>query len=508
MKRLAAVFCLLTPLVLSQDAGTDTEFKGRVESLVEFMKKTTQSKPTQAWTGTIRKTIERKGTFVPAEYDELKLDLKVYGAGRGSELRLVEILPHGSFVNEGDIIARLETKGIDKQIVSDRMSLARAEMGMRQEEEKSRMKSDTDAEALTRAEVDSSRATKKLRGYREHEKRFNEESERMSVQYRSHRLEDQKDELDQLEKMYGEDELVDATEEIVLKRSRRNFARSQQSRDLSEARRLYNKEWFFEWREEDLEREAQRKASALERVRKSQAMGRERTEADLKKKRWDLQQQKDRFADLERDRAQFVIRAPRRGILLHGAADKAPWGRMKKGGTLRNRTVFATVADPKKFKVKTDIPEADILTLKSGTAVEVSPVAAADLKFMGRLEVDYLPAKGNVFPATIRLGKVGTRLRPGLTCTVKVIVEEERDAVLVPKTALIEKDGETIIRCAKTQDSAIEFRKVRTGVSDGTNIAIRDGVVAGEYIVVPQGAAKGGTGQGGGNRKRKMHKSK
>jgi multidrug efflux pump subunit AcrA (membrane-fusion protein) len=473
--RLAILVCLLASLGLSQEGPVMTASK------------TQPSQPSiAAWKGTIRTTVERDGTFVPSEATEIKLDLKAH-TGRVT-LRLVEVLPHGSFVNQGDVIARLDTEAIDKRIKTDRMALDSSEMSMRHTDASNRAKAAKAAESLAKSERSSARAAKKLRGYREHEKKNNEESERISILYRRHRLEDQKDELDQLEKMYGEDELVDATEEIVLKRSRRNYARSVANNELSDKRRIYDKEWYRHWREEDYETDAQTKAASLQRLLESQQRSRERLAIDMAKKRYDLDEQRRRFADLQRDREQFVIRAPRRGILLHGKADAAPWGRLEKDSMISNRKVFATVADPKKFQVKTTITEKDILRLKSGTAAEVVPTAAPKLKLVGRLQVEYLPLKGGVFKATVHLGKGNVRLRPGFACKVNVIVEEERDVVLIPKTALLNKQGAKVVRCAKVAGGPFVERKVVTGLSDGKNIAIRDGLAEGEFVVAPAAA--------------------
>jgi multidrug resistance efflux pump len=433
-----------------------------------------------AWKGTIRKTLERDGTFVPAEANELKLDLEGY---RG-ELTIVDVLPHGSFVNEGDIVVRLDTTAIDQKLEEEAMALERADMALRHAQEGARLRAEADAEGLARAETGSNRAAKRLRGYREYEKRFNEENERLSIQQREYGLENRKDELDQLEKMYEEDELVDATEEIVLKRARRDYAQSQALRDLSEQRRVYDKDWYEAWREEDLIVDAENKARELDRVRKQQAMAREKGDSELLEKRYQLEQQKKKVEELKRDKERMTVRSPRRGILLHGTAEDAPWGRLEKGGQLKNRTTFATVADPRKLKVATTIAEADVLKLKSGTAVEVTPVAAEDLKMVGRLEVEYLPQKGNVYKATVLLGQADLRVRPGFSCKAVVVLEEERDAVLVPKTALIQRDGATVVRCAKVQGGPFEERPVVTGICDGKNVVIREGVTPGEIVAV------------------------
>jgi multidrug efflux pump subunit AcrA (membrane-fusion protein) len=434
----------------------------------------------------MRKTLDRDGTFVPADAAEIRLDLDSWKG----ELTVAEAVPHGSFVNEGDILVRLDTTSIDQKIEEDGMGLARAEMGLRHAEEGARLRAEADAEAMRRAETASDRAAKKLRGYRELEKRFEDETERLQIQSRNFGLENQKDELDQLEKMYAEDELVDATEEIVLKRSKRGYAQAQAWASLNEQRRVYDKEWYYAWREEDYVVEADNKARQLERLKKNQAMGKERSDTDLEKTRYDLAQQKKKFDELRRDREKFTIRSPRRGILLHGAPDEAPWGRIEKGSAIKGKTVFACVADPKKMKVTTTIAEADILKIKTGTAVEVVPAAADDAKMIGRLEVEYLPQKGNIYKGTIQLGQTDLRVRPGFACKATVILEEERDAVLVPKTALIDRDGNKVVRCGKAEGGPFEERQVVVGICDGKNVVIREGIEVGEYVAVEQAKTK------------------
>jgi multidrug efflux pump subunit AcrA (membrane-fusion protein) len=430
--------------------------------------------------GTIRKTLDREGTFVPADAAELRLDLE----GWRGELTVVEALPHGSPINEGDIAFRLDTVAIDQKIEEDGMALVRAEMGLRQAEEQARLRAEAEAEALRRSETAAERAAKKLKGYRDLEKRFDEEGERLQIQQREFGLENQKDELDQLEKMYSEDELVDATEEIVLKRSRRGFAQSQAWRNLSEQRRVYDKEWYYPWREEDLVVDAENKARELERLKKNQAMAKEKSDAELEKTRYDLAQQKKKFEELKRDREKFTVRSPKRGLLIHGAPEDAPWGRIEKGSQLKPKVVFACVADPKKMKAATTIAEADILKIKTGTAVEVTPVAAEDAKMIGRIDVEYLPQKGNVYKATVQLDQTDMRVRPGFACKAVVILEEERDAVLVPKAAVVDRDGKTIVRCAKAQAGPFEERQVVAGICDGKNVVIREGIAEGEYVAV------------------------
>ncbi|MDH3590661.1 MAG: hypothetical protein OER88_02190 [Planctomycetota bacterium] len=434
-----------------------------------------------AKTGTVRRTMDSTGTLVPANAAAIRLDLKVYDARSG--LRLIEVLDHGTFVNEGDVIARIDPTAIDRMLKRDRMSLDRTELDMRHAEEKERMQAEQEAEQLQKAETDAARAEKKLKGYREHEMKFTEESERLSKQARRNRVDDQKDELEQLEKMYGEDELVDATEEIVIKRSRRNFARSTASQDLGERRRKYTKEWYYHWSEEDLVRNAKVRGASLARLRRSQEMSRERRSMEMEHKRFGLARQRERFADLQKDREQFVVRAPRGGILLHGEADAVPaamtW---KRGATVRNRAIILSVAGQRAYKAVTKIAEKDVLSIPAGAAVEVAALLAPKRKMMGRLQVEYLPKKGGMFDATVTLAKQELRLRPGLSAKVIIVLEEERDAVTVPSGCVIDKGGKKWVMAGAAKDGPFVKREVTVGVSNGKRTAIRSGLKNGEFV--------------------------
>ena len=415
--------------------------------------------------GTIRKTLSAKGTFAPADPAELKLDLKSY---RG-DLRLVNVKEHGALVNAGDIIARIDTEGIDRKIVSDRMALERAELDFANAQEKRRMSDEKDQAKLARAQRDLKQAQTKLDGFIKHEKDHRDESERQSIMSRKYRLEDQQDELVQLEKMYSEDELVDATEEIVLKRSRRRFAQSKARDDLYNRRRLYRKEYYEVWKEEDLHLDVESKNRSLAHTKRSQEMAAHKAKLDMASKQYGLKRTRERFADLENDRKQFVIRAPAAGMLLHSGTA------MKEGSTLRNRSVFAKIAG-KQLKVTTTILEKDILSVKNGTASEVEPTAKKDAKIMGRLSVKPLPVKGT-FGAEVAISGASRDLKPGMTCKVVLILDEARDVVLVPKSAVREVEGKKVVELVSG-----EKRAVVTGITDGKDIEIKEGLQVGEKV--------------------------
>ncbi|MHC4953674.1 MAG: efflux RND transporter periplasmic adaptor subunit [Planctomycetota bacterium] len=432
--------------------------------------------------GTLRVSVRIDGVFHPADPAELKLDCETFQG----PFKLEMIAPHGSWVNKGDIVARIDRKAYTDALERETMAMERAEMDMRHHLEKLRMDEEKDAEKLARARRESHRATKRLQGFRELEKAFTEESERLTAQSREHGMERAKDELTQLEKMYSEDELVDATEEIVLKRQRRSYARALANYDLWQRRRKYNKEWYEVWREEDYVTAAESKEAALRRAVRDAELSKERVAADLKKRKHSLTKKREAFAKLKADGEKLVFRAPYRGLFLHGTERR--YAELKKDGQLRNKSVFGEVMKPGALAVVGAVKETDILRVKPGLACEVKPAAAEDQTLVGSLRVDYLPGKMKSFEATIAMAEVPPGVRPGMSGKVEIIIKEVRDAVLVPKSAVTGAAGAKKVRVVANGDPVA--RPVVTGETDGKKIVIREGLQPGEKVVIPTPNAK------------------
>jgi len=434
--------------------------------------------------GDLEETVKCKGTLVPAEAVEVSLWLEEY---RG-ELLVLEALPDGSPVNEGDVMVRLDLRKVDEQLEDARFSLEQSKEQSRLAEAKSRVAEESARDDLARAERAGDWAQRRLRGYLEHEKAQKIESERLRTQSEDNRMEDQRDELQQLEKMYKEDELVDATEEIVLKRSRRSLAYYKASVDLQRRIRAYRRELNDVIHQEEVELDAAQKAAALDRKRRSTELGTVGRRLEREKTHRDLAKQERAFERLRADRGKMVVRAPRRGIVLHGKAEAAPGtGKLERGSTLEARKVFLTVAEPDRFNVVTRIDEADLARAKTGKAARVKIAALPELELAGSIRVAPLAtgrdAKGNnVYETEIPLGETDPRLKPRMQCTVTIVVEVARNAILVPRAAVIERDGAKVVMCGASAKGPFAERRVTLGCSDGKRVVVKDGIEAGEFV--------------------------
>jgi len=330
------------------------------------------------------------GVLAPIGAVEIALWPEAYSGG----WLVLEVEPHGAPVAEGDVIARLDARDIDETLHQAELTLATSRLEHRATVERNQLAAEAARGALERARAGLERARRGLTSWKEDELAFSRRQDELSRRYQEANVEDQNDELDQLEKMYEGDELVDATEVIVLKRSRRGLALTQEQNALSRDRAKVRMELELALDTERREEEVRAQAEALSRLEHEQAIeARARADAELRSADA-LALQEEKLARLKRDRALFELRAPAAGLLLHGALrdyrpGKTP-ARLERGSSLATRSPVFVVAPPEPLGVAFDVTDAERARFGEGAKLTVRTLAGA-AKASVSLELDRHP---------------------------------------------------------------------------------------------------------------------
>ena len=108
----------------------------------------------------------------------------------------------------------------------------------------------------------------------------------------------------------------------------------------------------------------------------------------------------------------------------------------------------------------------------------------------------------------VEIPNADNRLKPGMYARVVLSVEERTDAILVPKTAVVDFEGRRGVWTADADNKAT-FVPVQIGLEDADQVQLLGGVAAGDRVVTVGGASlragdtlvlpgQGPPGQGGG----------
>lgn len=386
------------------------------------------------------KEITRSGTFVPSRFEEVSLWFEEYSG----EMLLLDVLPHGTPVNHGDVIARFDVRGIDRQIEVGERTVRSAELMLKNTVDRAAIDRRASQVALDDSRAELELARRDLEGWEKYELEFNRRTAELSKQYRIHSIEDQEDELAQLESMYRDDELVDATEEIVLKRARRDLARSMTSMKNQDDWQVYTVAYTESARTVRKRRTVEGREKALDRMLRSREIEERSRDEGLEKAEVALRDQVERLERLKRDRGLLTVRASRAGFLLHGSPDDYRPGRVapryKRGGRASIRTTLFTVAETDRLGLALDVPESRLGEIRAGMTAKVVPKACPDATLHGRLHLDRFPspqsAPGaeNTYKADVELDLSTSGLVPGMRADVNLMVENLHDVFVLPRS--------------------------------------------------------------------------
>lgn len=159
----------------------------------------------------------------------------------------------------------------------------------------------------------------------------------------------------------------------------------------------------------------------------------------------------------------------------------------------RTATIGATVgADASVFKIidissvwiDANVFEKDLNRVKLGQGARVSVTAVPESVFSGKV----IFISSVVDPETRTL-KVRTevankdgRLKPDMFANVQIVTDVDRSAISIPQSAVLNDNGQSIAFVANA--GGYEKRAVTLGIVSGERVEIRDGIKAGEKVVV------------------------
>jgi HlyD family secretion protein len=149
-------------------------------------------------------------------------------------------------------------------------------------------------------------------------------------------------------------------------------------------------------------------------------------------------------------------------------------------------TELCAMADMKQMLFKGTVDEIDVGKLSPGMIADIQVGALPETKVTGKLERISPKARkdGNstLFDIEIVILQVsGKPMRAGYSATANVKIREKKEVIVIPERLLtFEKDkrfveikeGEKIIK-----------KEIKTGLSDGLNIEVIEGVVEGDQLV-------------------------
>jgi HlyD family secretion protein len=179
-----------------------------------------------------------------------------------------------------------------------------------------------------------------------------------------------------------------------------------------------------------------------------------------------------------------LIKSPISGILLSQSVFQGdpvvPLTNFQPG------TELCSLADMASLLFKGTVDEIDVGKIIEGMDATIQVGALPDTKIPGRVDRIFPKAKkeGNatLFDIWIVIkDAAGATLRAGFSATASIQIRERKQVVLIPERLVLFEDGKKLVEVP--DGDTTKKVEVRTGLSDGLNIEVLDGLKEGDKVV-------------------------
>lgn len=237
---------------------------------------------------------------------------------------------------------------------------------------------------------------------------------------------------------------------------------------------------------------ARNEASQLELTLKHQAA---KTKAAFQRAQAILAAAEERLRSAEDQLGKTIVRAPIPGFVVYRESHLSGEKRKPRiGDSFWCNQPIVELPDVTAMVVQSKVREVDIHKLKMGQEVQVTVHAYPDPVHTGA--VDMIGTLASADPDTKSMAKYfhlrvvlsgeDSRLRPGMTVRIDVMVERVQEKLTVPASAIFREGSKSF--CYRWNGKRAEKLEVQTGLSDNMSVIIEGGLRNGDRVCLSQPA--------------------
>ncbi len=208
----------------------------------------------------------------------------------------------------------------------------------------------------------------------------------------------------------------------------------------------------------------------------------------------EVKRKQEQLAALEDLRGKFRITAPKKGLLVY-IPDYSTGGKKKAGSAIRSWDPrICMLPDLSTMLSKTYINEVDISKIKKEQKVSMGLDAFPEVKLTGivtsvaNIGENRPGSNAKVFEVLIKLEKVDSILKPGMTTSNNILINQIPDKLTIPLESVFSEKSKSFVYLRR--GNGIEKREVKLGKSNDEVVIVEKGLEAGDevYMSEPESA--------------------
>ncbi len=408
------------------------------------------------------------------------------------EASVLEIIKEGQAVKAGDVLVRLNTEQVQKQLDQENLSLETARAEVISAEQGYEIQVNENDSAVRKARLAVELAELDLRKWAEGEVKSRRQTLAQQEDEHTREVERLREKVTQDDRLLGKgfmskDEAQ--RNQIDLRRAETSLAKAKLDREVFES---------FEMPKEQRSKSSavEEAKSELERtIRKNESHAASRL-ADRENKRTQLKLRESAITKLKADIASAVMKAETGGLVVYATSLQPPWyntGPMQVGRKISPNELILAIPDTSELLASVRIGESIAAKVSPGQPVTLRADALSGVTFRGTVQsVGVLAERGGWDESNVREYAVkilldkdyDTRLKPSMRVEAEIRLDRAEGALSVPMQAVF---AEGPVRYVITKRDGV-MRRVPVKIEKRSDrlAAVAAGLRAGERVLVRQ----------------------
>jgi HlyD family secretion protein len=209
-----------------------------------------------------------------------------------------------------------------------------------------------------------------------------------------------------------------------------------------------------------------------------------------------IMMQKNRIQIFQSQINSLYIVSPSDGFVIHAEmptfytmGGSTIGGKIEEGSKVFSSMPLLQIPDNGKMQVSVEVPEADYKRINKDQKVEIKIESVSNLESTGKIIRKSLATKNRDEKSSIKSYEViisvdscDSSMKPGLSASCRIIINEVKDTIVVPSAAIFTKDSTKIVYVAK--DHKFIPVPIETCLSNSSESIVSKGLIGNETIAL------------------------
>lgn len=372
---------------------------------------------------------------------------------QSNQAKIVALAAEGKIVGKGELLILFDSTPFEQQMRESEALLAQAQADFVKAQQDLKLQALQNEEDVAASRQKEQMATLELRDVEEGDGKLREEKARSELAEAARKVRTAETARDDLQPLLKEGFIT----RQEMERAQQDVEKARD--DLALAKRRHDA--FFKFGRPLEMAQAQSQALASRGSAKALVVAAasriEQRQAALEGARSRVQEAEARLASARAQLRLCEVRADVPGIVVYRPVLFASDQRKPQiGDQVWANQPLLTLPDISRMTVETRVREVDIHRISENQRVSVHVAAYPDLRLTGRVSLigtlaqeDGSRRNTKYFGVTVEVNESDARLRPGMTASVEIHVEEREGVLFVPIQAVFEREGRQIVYVRK-----------------------------------------------------------